>query len=337
MSSETERLLARIDELERRLAVVETQPKRRLGLSAYALVLLFASIMVFAAFAPTGTHAQDGEKGAQEITCKKLTVVDGAGKPRVVLSFDAAGGQIKVFNSTEKNVASIVTEQFGGIFRLFGNDAKKLLIAGGNKDGCQVNVCAPDGNIRGYLGVDSVKEGYVSLRSKDDKTILYAGADDDGGLVRAYGPDGKERAFFGCGNKQGDGIILLYGTDQKRRHWIGSDDAASSHYIYAKDGTLQHEIRGGKTGAYHTMMTKDGKHIIATIGASNDSGEGILRLNTNAGKTTSYFGSNKNGSGGLILLNTPDDSTRVVIGIDGNGVGFGEGRDADNVIRRSFK
>lgn len=336
MSIDNIALLTRIEELERRLAQLESVPRVRTPWGTYAFGSVVALLMLFVLTAPTWVLAQD-EKKADEIVCKKLTVVDGAGKPRVVLTFNDQGGVIRALNNKEQNIALIDNDPTGGTFRLYGNNEKRLLIIGGNKDGCQINVCDPDGRIRGYLGCDGAKEGYLTLRNQQDKTILYCGADDDGGLVRAFGHDGKVRAFFGVGAKQGDGLIMLFGVDGKRRHWIGSDDESSSHSIYAKDGILQHEIRGGKTGAYHTMMSKDGSNLLATLGASNDSGEGILRLNTTAGKTQAYLGSNKNGSGGLLLLNTPQDSSRVVIGIDGNGVGFGEGRDGDNVIRRSFK
>ncbi|HZZ77079.1 MAG TPA: hypothetical protein VFE62_01090, partial [Gemmataceae bacterium] len=278
-----------------------------------------------------------GDKGPQELTCKKLTIVNADGKPRMVLTYSESGGVIHVMSTEGKKLATIGGEKFGGIFRLYGPDEKRSLILGNNKDGCQINVCDADGNFRAYLGVDGAKEGYLTLKNSKDKTTLYCGEDDDGGLIRAYGHDGKERAFFGVGAKGGDGLIMLYGTDGKRRHWLGSENDISSHYIYSTGGVLQHEIRGGKTGSYHTMMSKDGQSIISTIGASNDSGEGILRLNTVKGKTVAYLGSNKNNTGGLILLNTPEDSSRVVIGIDANGVGFGEGRDADNVVRRSLR
>ena len=335
MSSDNERMMARIDELERRLAQLEAPPKRGAG---YAVVLLLGGIMAFAMSAPAWGVAQDGEKpAAQEITCKKLTVVDAKGKPRVVLAFNDAGGSIELINKSDKKIATIVTDQFGGVVRLFGNDEKRLLIIGGNNDGCQVNACDPDGNIRAFLGVDGAKEGYLSLRNSKDKTTVYVGEDDDGGLVRAYGHDGKVRAFFGVGLKGGDGLIMLHGTDGKRRHLLGSDKDNVYHSLSTDDGIIQHDIRGGKTGAYHSFFAKDGKAIITHVGASNDNGEGLIRLNTAQGKTHSYLGSNKNGTGGLILLNTPDDSSRVVIGIDGNGVGFGEGRDADNVIRRALK
>lgn len=302
---------------------------------------LIAGLLVAVLSAPGGVGAQGEEKKQpaqpQELTCKKLTIVDGDGKARVVLDFNDKGGVFRVLNKEQKNIAMIDNDVTGGVFRLFGNNEKRMLIVGGNKDGCQINACDPNGNIRAYLGCDSSHEGYFSLRNKDNKTIAYGGADDDGGLVRIYGHDGKERVFVGVGNKKGDGLLMTYGTDNKRRFWIGSDEEACAITMYSTGGVLQHELRGGKGGAFHSMFTKDGKSLIATVGAANDSGEGILRLNSTQGKTQAYIGSNKNGSGGLILLNTPNDSSRVVIGIDANGVGFGEGRDADNVVRRSFK
>ena len=337
MSNESAQLLARIEELERRLVQLEAGPKKQAPWGACALGTLITGLLVFAMAAPAWVIAQDEKKDAQELTVKKLTVVDAGGKPRVVLSFDKEGGLIRVLNTKDKDIAILDNDAIGGTMRLFGNNEKRLLVIGANKDGCQINACDPEGKIRAYLGVDAAKEGYVSLRNVADKTILICGADDDGGLVRAFGADGKQRAFFGVGAKQGDGLIMLYGVDGKRRHWIGSEDDTTSHIVYGKDAVLQHEIRGGKNGAFHTMMSKDGANIITTVGASTDSGEGILRLNTTGGKSHSYLGSNKNGTGGLLLLNTPQDSSRVVLGIDANGVGFGEGRDADNVIRRSMK
>jgi hypothetical protein len=338
MSFDQARLLARIEELEARLARLETAPPRQTPWGAYALTVGLIATMVFALTAPTGARAQDDKQpAAQEITCKKLTIVDAEGKARVVLTVNANGGVVHVLNTKGQKTAVLENDPVGGIARLFGHNEKRLLIMGGNKDGCQINVFDLDGKARAFLGCDAANEGYLTLRNRQDKTTLYCGNDDDGGLLRAYGHDGKERAFFGVGAKGGDGLIMLYGTDGKRRHWIGSDDETSAQMIYGKGGVLQHEIRGGKTGAFHSLMNKEGNAIITTLGSSNDSGEGILRLNSTAGKTQAYLGANKNGTGGLILLNTPQDASRVVIGIDANGVGFGEGRDADNVVRRSMK
>jgi hypothetical protein len=295
-------------------------------------------LTAFAVSAPTWAVAQDGEKkDMPELTCKKLTIVDAAGKPRIVLTFDDAGGQIKLLNASDKNVAALMVDKFGGAFQLSGNDEKRMAVIAANKDGGQLVICDPAGNARTFLGLDGAKEGFLSLRNKADKNTLYAGADDDGGLLRIYAHDGKERAYIGVGAKQGDGLIMLYGTDGKRRHWIGSDKDSTSHTIHFEDGVVQQELRASKTGGYHAMFSKDGKNIIAHIGASNDSGDGLIRLNTPNGKTHSYLGSNKNGTGGLLFLNNPNDSTRVVLGIDANGVGFGEGRDGDNVVRRAMK
>jgi hypothetical protein len=337
MSHTNEMLIARIDELERRLAQLEAKPPRRSGWGIGALMLGLVSAMAFAMSAPAWGNAQDGEKGPQELVCKKLTIVNADGKPRMVLTFNEGGGFIKVMNTEGKNIATISGEKFGGAFDLFGPDEKRSFGVGSNKDGCQLNVRDADGQARGYLGVDGAKEGYLSLKNSKGKTTLYCGEDDDGGLVRVFGHDGKERAFFGVGAKQGDGLLMLYGTDNKRRHWIGSDENGPAYLMHTTGGVLQHDLRGGKDGVFHSMLTPDGKSLIATIGAAKNTGEGILRLNTTKGKNVAYLGSNNNGSGGLILLNTPDDSARVVIGIDGNGVGFGEGRDADNVVRRSLK
>src|SRR5207244_1693324 len=121
--------------------------------------------------------------------------------------FDKEGGLIRVLNTKEKDIAILDNDAIGGTIRLFHNNEKRLFTVGGNKDGCQINACDPDGKIRAYVGVDGAKEGYLSLRNVQDKTILYCGADDDGGLVRAYGHDGKQRAFLGVGDKQGDGLI----------------------------------------------------------------------------------------------------------------------------------
>ncbi|MBI2807242.1 MAG: hypothetical protein HYX68_19845 [Planctomycetes bacterium] len=339
MSLEQERLLARIEELEKRLAQVEARPLRRAAWGTYALGSLLAGLLIAVLTGPSWVVANQDKKEVQDVICKRLTIVDNDGKTRVVLGFDAFGGNVKVLNSKDQNIVVLDNDKFGGTLRLFGNNEKRLLVAGGNKDGCQINVFDLEGNIRAYLGCDSVHEGYLALRNKQNRNVIYAGADDDGGLVRVYGHDGKQRAFLGVGPKQGDGLVMLTGADGKRRHWIGSDAGATSHTIYGNNGVLAHDIRGGNSGAYHSFFTKDGRNVVTTIGASNDTGEGILRLNTVTGKTHSYLGANRNGSGGLILLNSPNDAvnSRVVIGVDANGVGFGEGRDSDNVTRRSFK
>ena len=94
----------------------------------------------------------DKQPAAKELTCSKLTVVDQNGKPRVVLSFNDMGGHVKVLGAKEQSTVVLENDPVGGLIRLFGANEKRLLLIGGNKDGCQVNVCDPDGNIRAYIG-----------------------------------------------------------------------------------------------------------------------------------------------------------------------------------------
>ena len=324
MSIDQERLLARLEELERRLAQLETKPTPRgqTTLGTHAPAALLVGLMLAALTAPAWVLAQGDRPTYPEIACRKLTVVDANGRPRVVIAFNDAGGSVKVLNAAGQSTAVLENDPVGGLIRLIGNNEKRLFEIGGSKNGCQLNLCDPDGNIRAYLGCDAAREGHLTLRNSQNKTTLQCGTDGDGGLVRAASHDGKDRAFFGVGAKQGDGLIMLFGADGNRRHVIGSDDDAAYHHIYAKDGVLQHQILGGKAGAYHSLWSKDGANVIASIGASNDTGEGIVRLNTTKGKNQAYIGANSNGTGGLILLNTPEDSSRVQIGIDSAKEGF---------------
>lgn len=234
------------------------------------------------------------EKGAMDISCRTLKIVDDTGKVRLQLFHDKAGGVLRLNNADGKTVAALEADNAGGFLSVLGHDGKE----------------------RAFVGVG-------------DKLA--------GGLFYLKNHQGKTRATY-LVSKDGNGALELINSDDKVEIFLGSSSQSRGGLVHinAPAGTASIILDIDERGMGRlNLRTKDGKRVAY---AGGDEEGGTFQLYGHDGKQRAFLGVGEKQTGGVLYLLNPDNNNpRIVLGVDNNGVGYGEGRDASGATKRALR
>ncbi|MCI0683672.1 MAG: hypothetical protein L0Y71_16320 [Gemmataceae bacterium] len=283
--------------------------------------------------------AQD--KGPMEITCRALKVVDDKGKVRLHLTHNNSGGVVHVHNADGKTLAVLEADKDGGFLSVRGHDGKERAFVGvGDKQaGGLIYLKDIHGKNRVNLLVYQDGNGGLSLRNAGGKQEAFFGASARGfgGLVSLNAPDGKTRVIIDC-DQNGRGALEMINADDQSEIFLGSSAKGWGGLlnVNAPNGTAGVIMDIDEKGIGRmNLRTKDGQRFVF---AGADPEGGTLQVYGLDGKQRAFVGVGDKQSGGVFYLLHPDnDKARIAIGIDNNGIGYGEGRDASGAPRRAMR
>lgn len=278
---------------------------------------------------------------AMEITCRALKVVDDAGKVRVLLGFDKFGGIVRVHNADGKPVATTEADGDGGFLSILAHDGKERSFVGvGDKQaGGLIYLKDPEGKTRTTYLVYKDGNGGLNFRNAQNKQEAFFGvsAKGFGGLVNLNGADGKTRVILDS-DKDGRGALELINAEDKTEIFLGSSNKGWGGLlnINAPNGTagIILDIDDKGTGRLN-LRTKEAKRLVY---AGGDEEGGTYQVYGFDGKQRAFMGVGDKQTGGVFYLLNPDNNkARISLGIDDQGVGYGEGRDANGVTKRALR
>ena len=342
MNPDHANLQAQFDLLRRQFDCLESAAatRRRWTIPAIAALLCAGWLMGRGAVGAGRAVAQE-DKPAVEITCKALKVVDDKGMVRIHLTHDKFGGVIRLNDAAGKTIVAIEGDDEGGFMRVNGHDGIERAFLGvtDTKNGGLLALADDKGVNRISMGLNKEHVGGLSFRNAGGKSEVFLGASSKGwgGLLNLNGADGNSRVILDV-TEEGRGALEILNNNKKAEVFLGtsgkgwggmlnlnSAEGASAVILDVDDhawGRINLRNGGGKMFLY--------------AGADDDGG--VVRAFGHDAKERAFFGVGDKQGGGLIyLLGTDNNKARLVLGVDGNGVGFAEGRDAAGVTRRSLR
>ena len=119
--------------------------REKLGYIVLGGVLMLVGMLAAGLFSPLG--AESRSKGNfDEISSRKIRIVDSDGKVRVALVAVENVGLVSVYNGDGEVMAMMsATDEFGGDIRVIGKDGKSEARMRLNELGGEVGVCGKDG------------------------------------------------------------------------------------------------------------------------------------------------------------------------------------------------
>ena len=184
------------------------QFKQKLAYMALGGLLVFMG-MLLPALMNRSAVAQNNKRVASfdEITCKRLNIVDDYGRTYAVLEkngYDA----IRILNSSGTPVCSL----------------------GGDGNGGYLNIDHHTGRNAVTIAIDnSDKEGLVKVRGKDGKSFSQLSIGKYGGVVSAYGKDGKSGSQLGI--DEYGGILSIFNKGEQNCFEAGITDRGNGMVI----------------------------------------------------------------------------------------------------------
>ena len=291
-----------------------------------------------------GNHAPRAwaqDKEAMEVTCKALKVVDGKGKVRLQLAHNDAGGVIHLNNADGKPVAIVEGDKDGGLLSILGHDGKERAFVGvGDKQsGGLIYLKDTQGKNRASLLVYQDGHGGLAFRNADGKQEAFYGvsAKGQGGLINLNNPEGKNRVVIDC-DKEGRGALEIINADDKSEIFMGSSAKGWGGLlnVNAPNGKASVILDVDENGKGRmNLRTKEEKRFV--FAGADDEG-GTIQVYGYDGQQRAFIGVGDKQSGGVFYLLNPDNNkARVTLGIDNNGIGYGEGRDSTGATRRAMR
>lgn len=286
-------------------------------------------------------HAWAQDKEAMEITCRALKVVDDKGKVRLQLAYNQAGGVLHVNNAGGKTVAVVEADKDGGLLSILGHDGKERAFVGVGikQSGGLIYLKDTQGKTRANLLVHQDGNGGLSFRNAGGTEEAFYGVSSKGlgGLINLNGPDGKSRVILDC-DKEGRGALEMINADDKSEIFLGSSAKGWGGLlnINAPNGAAGIILDVDDKGMGRmNLRTKDAKRFVF---AGADEEGGTIQVYGYDGKQRAFLGVGDKQSGGVFYLLNPDNNkARIALGIDANGVGYGEGRDSTGATKRALR
>jgi len=338
MSAQCDSLVEQFAALEQQMAALRTSVKVQRGV----LVLFMVLSVLALGLGGRGLHASaQGEKGAMEITCKALKVVDEQGKVRVQLTYDKYGGIVSVNNPAEKTVATMEADNDGGFVSIAGTDGKQRVFVGvGPKlAGGMISIHDDKGKQRGLFTVYPDGHGGLAFRNDQGKNEVFLGPSTKGwgGVLNLNGPDGKSRVIVDI-DKDGRGVMEILNADAKSEVFIGTSAKGwgGLFNLNGPGGTagVILDVDDGGRGRLN-LRNKDAKRFLF---AGGDQEGGTISLYGYDVKERMFLGvADKAGAGMLHIMSPDNNKSRVVMAVDNNGVGSVEGRDAEGTTKRLLR
>ncbi len=173
--------------------------------------------------------------------------------------------------------------------KVVGAGGRTLTVVGSDADGGFIQIFAPDGKERAFIGVDQKQEG---------------------GLVYLNGTDGKARSVWNVNRNHA--VLSLRNPAGKDEIWIGSSysDLGGVINVNGTNGKARFIMEVDKKGLPGMYMNNNEGALEVFLGSYNQGFGGLLNLNSPAGPSRVIMGVNKDGHGfGEVL-----DSTGKVTG-----------------------
>ena len=308
----------------------------------WAFGLGLAAVLAWNLLSPGATtRAVAQDKGAMEITCRALKLVDDKGVVRVQLSYDKFGGIVQVNNTEGKKVATLEADGDGGFVSLLGHDGKERAFVGvGDKQsGGLIYLKDNQGKNRANFLVYQDGNGGLTFRNAQGKQEAFFGvsAKGLGGLVNLNGPDGKSRLILDT-DKDGHGAVEMINNDDKTEIFLGSSAKGMGGLININgpNGTAGVILDIDDKGIGRmNLRTREAKRLVF---AGGDEEGGTYQVYGFDGKQRAFLGVGDKQTGGVFYLLNPDNNkARIAGGVDNNGVGYLEGRDANGDTKRALR
>ena len=246
-------------------------------------------------------------KETDEITCRRLTIVNDEGKEIVILASSEAGnGYIHTANVDEVINTKITNgkiwnfNKFGSIVSYAGQSTNgDGMFYTNNKYESQTTYMGSNTSNAGLIAVSgkngnrtasiysSDGSGSLTIKNNIDNQIVYLGAtEDDEGFLKLNNKDGDKRLT--CSN----GAIQTYNDNNKAVAYLGSSTANNGLIIIGDE-----EIESGLTLTSTELTIKHNSEIEAlTLGTGY-----MFMYNTDGTKRT-YLGYNVNTNDGLFNI-----------------------------------
>ena len=191
------------------------QFKQKLAYMALGGLLVFMGMLIQSSMNfPAVAQNTKQVASFDEITCKRLNIVDDSGRTYAVLKKNDVNegiyDMIQIFNSSGTPVCSLGGSSAGGLIAVFDEDSKSGAGLEIGKYGGEIKAHGKDGKSSSELGITKYG-GVVIADGKDGKSFSQLGIDKHGPVVTAQGKDGKSASLLGV-NEYG-GVVIAQGKN----------------------------------------------------------------------------------------------------------------------------
>lgn len=309
----------------------------------------FAALAAGGALAAGALGALASPRAAllETVRTNRLEIVDEGGKPVLVATSAAQGGQIDFWNRAGANTMRLGSSEFGGDVTLWNEKGKQVVAAFATSDGGRFESSWSDGRPGFRAGVS--REGAaVSISNSDGREVLYAGttksaggqlivkgttgdpvagvaAGIGGGVFESFTHDGGLAATIGAAMSGEAGMIQVSGPNPAVTPAGAAVDKGASMSIF--------EVSARSDGAGRVTIGDTGVANIVIEASAQDSGLISLLM---AGKRVVALGTGT--AGGQLNLNAADTKPAVVLGAASDAQGGAvsvRGPDGQPVVRMS--
>lgn len=331
-----EKLTHRIDDLERR------NRRSRTGMFAFALIAALPWI-----FAATQQKPLPGIVKARELqimvgdsifyTIKATTVRHGARVDRAIGFFSdgdrrdftviagPAGGDIHVYNSSDRVIATMRADSIGGTMSLSKGDSANdlMLYAGTAVVGGQLSIYNADGKAATSIYVRPDSAGEIAVRNASGVWRGGIWASQTGGQLGLRNGDGKD-VFSVAANKWGGGQVSVSNSGGTPVAWVFSnEDATGSMQVGSGNGSYSAAMVSMSDRSGKIDITNGASIPVAAIGVGSN-GNALISAAAADGKGVFQAGADDNGgyasimnlshveSGGLALQSSGQPIFRLI-------------------------
>ena len=271
----------------------------------FTLAGYFLATLGAGGFNPQNATAQDSTKQViDEITCRKLKIVNDQGNTVVSLEPVVNGGSLSIYNDAGKIIADA-----GASF-----DGRNL--SSGDEIVCQkLRVVNPDGKTIAILGESLTGSGgYLHINNIDNKLVAGIGVNhSNSGFLSIYNKNGNSILSE---DENGNGALSIFNKVSGSRMGLDFDKNGDGRmFITNNSGKVVSAlaVRDGNGGL--AILNKAGKPVMGW--AINKNGDGRMFIGNKSGKPVVSLGA-FDGDGGLAILNKAGKGV-AVLGVEDDG------------------
>lgn len=300
MSAIDDRLLRRLDELERKVNAYES----RRHVSPRWLAVLACGFLGgwLGRFATDLPRAEAQGNANRDLEVRSIRVVD---------------DQRKTFLHIDSN-------KFGGFARFFNEQGKVTVALGCDATGGSIQLNGHNGGERAYLGVaDRNGGGLLHFHSADSKTVpMSLGVGPRGGYLALYNLSANQRSIWlGSRDEDNSGIVNVYDNLGKSRCELGSNPQGGTISLIGNKNKPNVFLgTGSKEFGGLFLLRDDNAKVRAEIG--QDANGGYLMLNGKSDRPAVSFANSADQRGGFLQIHNNAGKPRVELGINDGGAGY---------------
>ena len=300
MSDVDDRLLRRLDELQRR--VNELESRRRVS-PRWVVVLVCGFLGGWLGRFLTDLPRADAQPNAnRDLEVRSLRIVD----------------------DQRKTFLHIDSDKFNGFARFFNAQGKVVVAIGSDADGGSIQVNGQNGGERAYLGVGERNGGgLLHFHSADSKTVpMSLGVGPRGGYLALYNLSANQRSLWlGSRDEDSSGVISIYDSLGKSRCEFGSNPQGGTISLHGNKNKPNVFLgTGNKEFGGLFLLRDDNAKVRAEIG--QDANGGYLMLNGKSDLPAVSFANSDDQRGGFLQIRNNAGKPRVELGINDGGAGY---------------